>query len=262
MRHCLGTVGQTWNIEFVGANVFGMETQTLAVTIAAAAKGLGPTKPLRYEDEDGDVLDIKYSGVKKAHSVVLFDGQQLVVSNAEAGGTLAFGVKQNKTTGGDGSFLLRELRMDNSSKSVTLGGDVEVVCLDRYRVDVLKFSGKGAVVSNVFLESAKTILAAKGTIVGVVAVSNGFSTLTAQSVNRGRILAGVDATANCTNTPARATFKSVKVGVMMNGAVAGSDTLNGSKAVVPVVKTTTAVKSLFYHTLLDGTVQIEQITGK
>jgi len=254
----LGTAGQTWNILFIGVNTHSMETQALVVTVAEPAKGIGPRKPLRFEDTDGDILDIKYAGAKDAPSTVLFDGRRLMVSNAYAKGKLTLAIKRNKDSG-DGSFELEDLSMDNDGKSATIGGNVNNVSLAGRRLGALSFSGKGGIVSNLAVGSAKTISASKGSIVGTVAASNGFETLAANVMIGGRILAGMPASANVSNTPAQATFKTVKVNVMWDSVVAGRDTNEGSKVVVPHVKVKTAGRSIFYHTGTNDLVTPEPI---
>jgi len=248
-----GTASQVWNIAFIGMNQYGAETQTLVVSVAPHVKKITPKKPLLFEDEDGDLLSISYSGIKKAGSVALFDGQNLVVNNAMQDGTLSFAVKQNRKTGGNGSFILRDVRMDNDGKCASIGGDVDQLSMAGQRIESVKFGAKAGVVSNIALESAKTI-STKGTIVGTIAVSKGFETLTAGALNGARILAGVPASADVTNTPATATFKTLKATTMDNSIVAGRDTMMNDKVVTPGIKVKAASNSTFFRTGTNGIV--------
>jgi len=257
----LGTAGQAWEVPFIGINAFGMETQVLNVAVGAPVKGIGPKKPLLFEDEDGDLLDMKYSGVKKAGSVVLFDGCNLVITNAEPGGKLALKIKQNKTTG-NGLFTLQRLEMDGGAKSFTLAGNVEDIAMPDHTVQSLKMSSAGGYVSNATLGAAGTISASKGSIVGTLAVSNGFGKLTVQEVRGGRILAGVAAAADVTNTPARASFGSVKVQLMAGSIIAGSDTVEKAKVTEPKISVTHASNSFFVHTKFDGTIEVKPVESK
>jgi len=251
------TASQVWNIAFVGMNQYGSETQTLVVTVAPRSKKITDKKPLVFEDVDGDLLDIKYSGVKRG-SAVLFDGQNIVVTNAVADGKLGFAIKQNKATG-DGSFVLRDVAMDADGKSASLAGNVDNVTAPQQSLESLKFTSKTAVASNIWLGWAKTISAGKGMIVGTVAVSNGFETLSAGAISGARILAGVAATADVTNTAATAGFKTVKATTMNNSIVAGRDTMKGDKMVTPEIKVKSAANSTFFHTGTNNAVMPEPI---
>ena len=254
-----GTASQVWNVAFVGTNQYGAETQTLVVTVAPRAKKITPRKPLLFEDEDGDLLDIRYSGIKKGNSTLVFDGQTIGISNAYADGKLSFGIKRNKKTGGDGLFTLRDVVMDGDGKSVSLAGNVDNVTAPQRSLGSLKFTSKTGVASNVWLGWAKTISAVKGFIVGTVAVSNGFETLSAGTISGARILAGVAESADVTNTAATAGFKTVKAKTMNDSIVAGRDTMKGDKVVTPEIKVKRAATSTFFHTGTNDLVTPEPI---
>ena len=131
-----------------------------------------------------------------------------------------------------------------------------------FSIESLKFSGKGGVVSNVMLGAARTISASKGTVVGTVAVSNGFDTMSVGAAEGARIFAGVAADANPSNTPARAGFQTLKAASMTDTTVAGRDAQKGDKAIAPHIKVKTAFGSVFYHTDTNGMIRAEPITGQ
>jgi len=115
------------------------------------------------------------------------------------------------------------------------------------------------VASNIWLGWAKTISAGKGMIVGTVAVSNGFETLSAGTISGARILAGVAATADVTNTAATAGFKTVKATTMNDSIVAARDTMKGDTVATPEIKVKTAAHSTFFHTGTNNAVTPEPI---
>ena len=181
-----GTAGQNWNVPFIAQNLYGSATQNMAVTVSAPAKKITSKKPLRFEDTDEDIIDIKYNGIKKNNSVVIFDGQRLIISNAYSKGKLVFKVKRNKKAGGDGTFELQEVYIDNDGKGLNLAASVANIFAEQFSIDAIKIGG--ATLSNLYIKSAKIISVKKGTIIGTVVVSNGFKNLLAADIVNGKII--------------------------------------------------------------------------
>lgn len=255
------TAGKQWQIPFIAANEYGVETQSLTVTVQAPAKGIDAKRPYRFEDTDGDTIDIKYNGTKKAGSKVVFDGQNVTISNGYPNGKLVLKVKPNRNAG-DGTAELRSISVDSDSKSLVIGADVGALDTGRYAVKALKFNGKGPVVSNITVGSAGVIAMPKGTVIGTASVSNGFDKLIMFEIDGGRILAGVPVHANLTNTPARAGFLLIKADTIRDAVIAGKDVQKGKKMVEPKIEAKTAVNSTMYHTKSSGSVSVEPVSGK
>ena len=250
-----GTASQVWQIAFVGLNAYGAETQTWVVTVSAPTKKISVKTPLLFEDEDGDLLSIKYSGVKKGNSAVLFDGLNLAVTNAVGDGTLSFAISRNKLTG-NGGFALYNLAMDNNCKSMSLGVDVDNVTMPSRTIGTLKFSGK---LGNVQLYSAQTISGGKGLLVGTMAVTNGFETMMVATISGARIFAGLGACANPTNTPATAGFGTIKATLMYDSLVAGKEWMERGSVVSPVIKVKQGFNSTFFRTRTDNLIEVVPI---
>jgi len=181
-----GTAGQNWNVPFVAQNLYGSATQNMTVTVSAPTKKITSKKPLRFEDTDEDIIDIKYNGIKKNNSIVIFDGQRLIISNAYSKGKLVFNVKQNKKAGGDGSFELQEVYVDNDGKGLSLAASVANIFAEQFSIDSIKIGG--AILSNLYIKSAKIISVKNGTVIGTVIVSNGFKNLLAADIVNGKIV--------------------------------------------------------------------------
>jgi len=181
-----GTVGQNWNIPFIAQLAGNIDTQNMTITVEAPAKKIKTKKPLLFEDQDGDLLDIKYSGIKKNNSIVSFDGQRLIISNAYNKGKLVFKVKRNKKDGGDGAFMLHEIYVDDSGKGINVAASVGSLFAENFSISAIKIGG--ATFSNLYIKSAKIISVKKGSIVGEIVVEDGFKKLIAANILNGKII--------------------------------------------------------------------------
>jgi len=181
-----GTAGQNWNVPFIAQLGGNTDTQNMAVTVSAPVKKITTKKPLRFEDEDEDIIDIKYNGIKKNNSIVTFDGQRLIIANAYNKGKLVFKVKHTKKAGGDGSFMLHEVHIDDSGKGVNIAANVGSLFAENFSIGAIKIGG--ATLSNLYIESAKIISVKNGTIIGEIVVSNGFKKLMAADIVNGKII--------------------------------------------------------------------------
>lgn|GEM_PF-2596219 len=181
-----GTAGQNWNVPFIAQLGGNCDTQQMAVTVSAPVKKISAKKPLRFEDADEDIIDIKYNGIKKNNSIVTFDGQRLIIANAYNKGKLVFKVKHNKKAGGDGSFMLHEVHVDDSGKGVNIAASVGSLFAENFSIGAIKIGG--ATLSNLYIESAKIISVKKGSIIGEIVVSNGFKKLLAEDILNGKII--------------------------------------------------------------------------
>ena len=179
-----GTAGQVWDVPFFANNLLGTATQNMSVAVYDPAKKV--KKELQFEDVDEDIIDIKYNGIKKNNSIVTFDGQRLIISNAYSKGKLVFKVKRNKKAGGDGLFDLQEVHVDNDGKGINLAASVANIFAEQFSIDSIKIGG--AILSNLYINYAKVISVKKGTIIGEIIVSNGFKNLTATEILDAKIV--------------------------------------------------------------------------
>jgi len=181
------TAGQNWNIPFIAKNTSASATQNMAVTVMEGVKNISTKKPLRFEDADEDIIDIKYNGIKKNDSIVIFDGQRLIISNTYNKGKLVFKVKYNKKApNADGTFELQEVHIDNDTKGLSIAASVANIFAEQFSIDSVKIGG--ATLSNLYIDSAKIISVSKGTIIGTIVVSNGFKKLSAADIINGKII--------------------------------------------------------------------------
>ena len=180
------TAGQNWNVPFIAQLNGNVDTQNMAVSVAAPAKKITKKKPLRFEDTDSDIIEIKYNGIKKNNSIVAFDGQRLIISNAYNKGKLVFKVKRNKKGGGNGTFYLQEIHLDDSGKGVSIAASVGSLFAEQFSIGSVKIGGES--ISNIFIESAKVISVKKGSIIGTIVVSNGFKKLLASDIIGAKII--------------------------------------------------------------------------
>lgn len=182
-----GTAGEQWNVPFIATVGAAVETQTLAVTVNAPVKKVKDKKPLRFEDADEDIIDIKYSGIKKNNSTLVFDGQRLIISNAYEKGKLLFKVKQNKkAVSADGTFDLYELHIDGSSKKFKIDANVENMYAQDHTIKNVKIGGP--TLSNMYVDYVKVLVVKNGTIIGNIIASNGFKKLMASDIINARII--------------------------------------------------------------------------
>ena len=180
------TAGQNWNVPFIAQLNGNVDTQNMAVSVNTPAKKITKKKALRFEDTDSDIIDIKYNGIKKNNSIVAFDGQRLIISNAYNKGKLVFKVKRNKKGGGDGAFYLHEILIDDSGKGVSIAASVGKLLAENFSIGSIKIGGES--ISNIFIESAKVISVKKGSVIGTIVVSNGFKKLLASDIIGAKII--------------------------------------------------------------------------
>ncbi|MCK5852354.1 hypothetical protein KAH27_04915 [bacterium] len=182
------TAGQNWNVPFIAKNTSISVTQNMNVTVTEGVKKISTKKPLRFEDADEDIIDIKYNGIKKNDSVVIFDGQRLIISNTYDKGKLVFKVKYNKKApAADGSFDLQEIHIDNDTKGLSIAASVANIFAGQFYVNSIKINGAGVTLSNLYINSASVISVSKGVIIGSIVVSNSFKKLTAADIINSKI---------------------------------------------------------------------------
>ena len=181
------TAGQNWDVPFIAKNTSVSVTQNMNVTVVEGVKAITTKKPLRFEDADEDIIDIKYNGIKKNDSIVIFDGQRLIISNTYDKGKLVFKVKYNKKApSADGSFELQEVHIDNDTKGLSIAASVANIFAEQFSIGSIKIGG--ATLNNLYINYAKVISVSKGTIIGTIVVSNGFQKLSAADIINAKII--------------------------------------------------------------------------